>query len=294
MKISMMVCIASVFVLYGIVIAQRPPKAVVGGGPRGIYIHVGNEIVSTSNPVQNVVGYRIERKKKSDKSWNMIIDLSSPDSLSEFIGRLGKIMPLVPEPLLIKEVPTGMIWEQVEKWRRMDSLKTWGSLLPIRIALGTSYLDTTAEKGVQYEYRVSTIDTMKNIKVIFISPVVSYPQVIYYPRLRVVEKNSQGNQIGIWWGMGAGKKPTSVDVYRKDGIYASFKHIYPARVRIQRRDSTYYTIRDTSVQMRQIYAYYVIPKDFYGNTGGSIRYRFYIINAVLFNKASRSAESGKP
>ncbi len=267
MKISILINIVTVFLVCGIVTAQQPLKAVVGGGPRGIYIHVGNDIVSPKKPVQNVAGYRIERKKKTEKSWNLIADVVSAQSLYEFTGRLGEIMPLVPEPLAIEKIPAKMLWERVEKWRRMDSLKTWGAILPVRIALGTSYLDTTAEKGVQYEYQVSKIDTFKNIRIIFTSPAVSYPQVVQYPRLRLVEKNSQGNQIGISWGMGAGKKPASMDVYRKDGMHASFMHVYPVRVILQRRDSAYYTVRDTSVQIKQMYAYFLVPKDFYGNTG---------------------------
>lgn len=267
MKISILVSIVTVVLLPAIVIAQQPPKAVVGGGPRGIYIHVGNEIGRPVNPGQNAAGYRIERKKKSDKSWNLIIDLEPPRTLNEFTGRLDAIMPFVPEPMAKDDAQAKMIWERVEKWGSIDSLKTWGSLLPVRLALGVSFLDTTAEKGVQYEYRVSRIDTLKNAKIIFTTPAISYPQSVQYPRLRSVQKNSQGNEIKLSWGMGAGKRPAQMDVYRKDGMVASFKHIYPLRVILQRRDSAFYAIRDTTVQLKQLYAYYIIPKDFYGNTG---------------------------
>ncbi len=267
MKISTVSTIIVMFLFCGLITAQQSPKGVVGGGPRGIFVHTGNEIVSPKNPVRNVMEYRIERKKKTENSWNLIADIVSAQSLPEFTGRLSEVMPLVPEPLTSEEVPTKKIWENVGKWRRMDSLKTWGAVLPVRMALGTTYLDTTAEKGVQYEYRVSTIDTLKNTRIIFTSPDISYPQAVRYPPLRVVEKNPQGDNIGIIWGIGAGKRPTGMDVYRKDGMYTSFKHIYPVRVIFQRRDSAYYAIRDTSVQLKQIYAYYIVPKDFYGNTG---------------------------
>ena len=267
MRISIAVISTGVFLLCGITSAQQTPRGVVGGGPQGIYVHTGNEIVSPKNPVRNVIGYRIERKKKNEKSWNLIAEIVSAQSLSEFAGRLGDIIPLVPEPPAIEVIPVKMIWEQVEQWRRIDSLRMWGSVLPVRMALGMTYLDTTAEKGVLYEYRVSTIDAMKSAGVMYTSPAVSYPQEARYPPLRVVEKNSQGDNIGISWGIGAGKRPASMDVYRKDGMYASFKRVYPVRVILQRRDSAYYAIRDTSVQLKQMYAYYIVPKDFYGNTG---------------------------
>jgi hypothetical protein len=267
MKISTVSTIIVMFLFCGIMNAQQPAKGVVGGGPGGIYIHTGNEIVSPKNPVQNVAGYRIERKKKAEKSWNLIVDIVSAQSFIEFTGRLTEIMPLVPEPLTSEEIPAKKIWENVGKWRRMDSLKTWGAVLPVRMALGTTYLDTTAEKGVQYEYRVSTIDTLKNTKILFTTPVISYPQEVRYPPLRVVEKNPQGENIEIRWGIGPGKLPSGMDVYRMDGMYTSFKHIYPVRVILQRRDSVFYAIRDTSVQLKQMYAYFIVPKDFYGNTG---------------------------
>jgi fibronectin type 3 domain-containing protein len=267
MKKISVVSIITTFVVCSFAIAQQPVKAVVGGGPRGIYVHCGNEIIPPPQSNQNAPGYRIERKKKTDKSWDRIADIMAPRSLTEFLGRLEEIMPLVPEQLASEEIPSKIIWETVEKWRRMDSLKTWGSVLPVRIALGASYLDTTAEKGVQYEYRVSKIDTLKNVTIMFTSQSISYPQTVQYPRLRAVERRSEGNEVRISWGMGAGRRPASVDVYRKDGMNSLFNHSRPIRIIQQRRDSAYFVVRDSSVSQKQMYSYYIVPKDFYGNTG---------------------------
>jgi hypothetical protein len=47
------------FTLY----AQKPVKGLAGAGPDKIYIHLGLELASKAHPANDIVGYRLERKR---------------------------------------------------------------------------------------------------------------------------------------------------------------------------------------------------------------------------------------
>ena len=249
--------------------AQQPAKGIAGGGPRGIYVHLGNSLLTSSHPVNGSIGYRIERKKTGEKNWSVLVDLESASSQSEFITRFEESSSLVPYPLSSSEVPLINLWERIEKWHIADSLHSWISVLQVRLALGITYCDTTAVQGVQYEYRISKMSTERKPTIMDISQPVAFPQKINFPKIRSVSKIADRYKIEIQWGTGAGKKPATFEVFRKDALGIGFHSINPIRLFFSGRDLLYLIVRDTTIALKQNYAYFISPSDMYGNKGSN-------------------------
>ncbi len=249
--------------------AQPPTKGIAGGGPRGIYVHLGNNLLSSSHPMNGAVGYQIERKKKGEKNWSVLADLKSASSQSEFITRFEESAALVPYPMSSSEVPLTNLWERIEKWHIADSLHSWLSVLQVRLALGITYCDTTAVLGVKYEYRISKMSPEKKPTIIAISQPVIFPQQISFPKIKSVSKKIDQFDVEIRWGIGAGRKPATFEVFRKDALGVRFHSIKPIRLFLSGRDSLFLIVRDTTVAPKQNYAYFISPCDMYGNKGSN-------------------------
>ncbi len=247
--------------------AQKSEKSIAMGGARGIFIHAGKDVASTYSPVNGKIGYRIERKKKLEKIWSRLIDLEGPTSENDFINRFRESANLVPDPLTENEAPISLLWEKINRWHRIDSLHMWSSVLQIRIALGVMYVDTTAEKGIQYEYRVSTLTSERNVGTVAISAPISYPEKVQFAAVKASRKTADRYKIEVRWKIGYGRSPAAFSIYRNDGPQSEFHRIMPKRFFIREKGSLSYVIQDESFLGQQNYSYYVVPHDVFGNIG---------------------------
>ncbi len=262
------ICIPLViFILCAVMHAQQPSKMIAGGGPDRIYVHLGREALSASFPVNGAVSYRLERRKKGEKNWIAIGECASPLSLAEFTARFTESAALAPEPLTPQEVPLTVVWERLAQWHRIDSIEAWQSVLQVRLALGITYCDTTVEKGIAYEYRVSALTAEKKAVTTLLSQPVSVAPKTAFPKIRCASKKTDQYKIEIQWGVGAGKKPASFSVYRIEAARTGFRPIRPVRSIVSGRDTLFLVMQDTTIRRLQNYAYYILPKDMYGNAG---------------------------
>jgi fibronectin type 3 domain-containing protein len=247
--------------------AQNPVKGVAGAGPDKIYINLGTELLSKKMPFNDCIAYRIERKQMEEKLWTQLAEIECTTSKSNFESKLADAMNIVPNPLPLNSIPVDKIWEKVEKYYRLDSLKFWGMLLPVRIALGITYVDTDAKAGITYEFRISKINSTGKV----ISQVLSFPiafpgRADFQPPI-LVEQDAKEKRIILKWISAARKRPSSFECFRQDQLQGEFKNIAPLRAMTITKDSMFLMVSDSIVDPMYLYRYYIVPRDFYGNSG---------------------------
>ncbi|HZV12823.1 MAG TPA: hypothetical protein VFA55_06370 [Candidatus Kapabacteria bacterium] len=264
-KIFSFVLLATLFLLHGEVSA-REEVSVATGGSRGIYVVTGRDIVSHGHPMNGVVAFRIERKAQNQTEWKQIATVDAPDTLAVFEQRLQQVSPNAPDPYAINHLPVGKLWETIEKYRNLDSLHSWSGVLIVRLALGITYLDTTAERETVYVYRVSSIDASGAVRESVASNPVMYPSVPQLAPLTLFDKSATEKKVVLRWRIGKGIQPLNFLVMRKDGRDA-FQMIDPVHVLARSHDTTLFLVEDTVVLPMHVYQYYVATADYYGGEG---------------------------
>jgi fibronectin type 3 domain-containing protein len=263
--------------------AQPEQKGIAGGGPRGIYISTGLAVAAPDHPVGAITGYRIERRllspavprqaseierlKKAAPSWQAIAEPKPPASLDEFTQRYRQASLLSPFELTGHDAPLEKIWQNVGLYHRLDSLKMWSGVLAIRIALGNTWLDSTAEREHLFQYRISTLDNTGKATPILLSEPVSYPQTIHLARATLSRSEGSQSEISLRWKLGKGKRPASFIAYRQFAGDSLFAIAGPERSFAVSKDTVFLVIRDTLIQPSQKYRYFIRPVDYYGNPG---------------------------
>lgn len=247
--------------------AQVTGNTFAAGGPLGIYVALGVSLPSSVRPVNGGVAYLVERRISGKQNWQKVATVSAPTSLEEFRTRLEKVMTLVPMPASFLEIPVDSLWQIINKYGNANYLKFWSGVLPIRLASGIMYLDTTAQRDVKYIYRVSLIDQSGHTVSISESNVESYPIIALLSKLSHFEKSSSEKRVILEWTSGLEKGAPAFKAYRQDGLSGEFKPITPVSILFSRNDSTFYLIQDTVIKPLQVYKYYLSPMDYYGNRG---------------------------
>jgi hypothetical protein len=244
--------------------AQKTYSGLAHGGNAGNYIELGRAMVSKEKPYLGIEHYLIERREaEGDAMWKEIASVSAPSRYDEFLLRLAESSLFVPEPVKLAESDFIQLWEQIQNSNgRVDSLFYVG-FLPIRLALGLAYLDTSAKIGTWYLYRVSTIKTNGAIERTVYSKPVSFPEILLLDPPKYFSKQAHSNEISIRWQT---RKKTNVTflAFRRVGL-SPFVPIDPIRVATTKGDTLILAIRDTLVQPNLDYAYFIAPQDFYGN-----------------------------
>ncbi len=266
-KNSSLVLAATILFLSTPAFAQITGTTFAAGGPLGIYVASGIQLPSSVHPIDGGVAYLFERRIPGQQTWQEIATVSAPSNLEDFRSRLEQSMHEIPDTFSLSNVPVDSLWQRIAAYGSADSLGVWSGVLLIRLATGMMYLDTTAQRGVSYQYRVSLIGANRQTVRTLVSNVESYPQRVRLPRLQLYDKSSNERRIVIEWTSGSGKAASMFSTYRQDGLRGDFRPVVAARYITARRDSIFYLIGDSLIQPMQGYRYYLLPTDYYGNPG---------------------------
>ncbi len=266
-QISFIIRVAFLILMSQSVFAQQTGNTVASGGPLGIYVQLGTNLPSAIHPVDGGVAYSIERRVSGENKWVPIASVSAPASLSDFRSRLEKSMHEVPEPIPMNYIPIDTLWQLVSRYGSMDSLGFWSNVLAVRLAAGMMYFDATAKRGVHYQYRVLLVGKSRRQILVLLSNVESYPQVAILPKLHFYSKITTEKYVVAYWTSGRGSAGNPFTAFCQDGLRGSFRPVAVRRFLTQRKDSIFYGIEDTLVQAYQIYRYFLVPQDYFGNPG---------------------------
>ncbi|MBD3244093.1 MAG: hypothetical protein GF331_26105 [Chitinivibrionales bacterium] len=239
--------------------------AVAGGG--GVYVNTGLTVACKSRPVDGIVGFRVERRQ-SGGQWADVMTLSAPESYEQFVAGFDRGERVLPSPVITAQLPLRELWERVRRSGRLDSLGMYSAVLAFRLALGVTWCDTTARKGVRYEYRVSHVSASGNVTPVWLSVPVSYPAAVDLAPVKPTRSIADSTHVLITWTAGKGKRPADLKVYRRDDLAGPFSRVFPTLITSAAKDEPP-TLRtdDTAVSAYHVYEYYVVPIDFYGNAG---------------------------
>lgn len=248
--------------------AQQQTELMAFGGPNGIYVNTGIEIGSPEIPSNNIIGYKIERQVRGDKNWQFVANLSAPKNYNEFLNRIYATNLLLVDSIPANELPIKVIWDKVQKYKRIDSLKYLGNPLVVRIAFGVCYLDKDVDQNENYVYKVSKLDVSGKESEIFISNVVSFPPKITEGKIVFFNKETSEKSIKLTLE-NVDARFARVKVFRQSNFINGYSEIVTEIYFSSKKEKKFITIIDTLVQPNDVYQYYLIPVDYYQNHGTS-------------------------
>ncbi len=270
------------------VYSQAP--ASVKHGPLGVFIFLGKEIPSG----KSIVSYKIERSDDS-VHWKMIAEVKTPSGFDAFRAKVEKAKTFFPSQPLPPKEKLNELYSKAVAFGNTDSLKGMRLLLPIKIALGIMYYDTTAPPKNTCRYRINSIKTSGDLLQSIVTDTISLPYHAVYDTINYNESSYNQNSVMVKW-KSMGKNPAPLFMVYK------FKNNVPAiatgtTARFSINDTTYYTYTDTTLNKNDAakeMQYFILPYDYYGNSGNSSQVA--VITQDNFNKGGfmRNHISFKP
>ncbi len=240
---------------------------IANSGPDGIFVITGMNTISAKHPVDEKTGYMVERRKKDQAEWEEIALVNAPERQNEFETRLKSWCAVFPEWVDYEKIPVEKLYKKMIATGRIDSLKLWGQVLPVRLAAGTMFLDSTIKDTLQYQYRISAVKATGVPLPLYISNPVKIQTTTSFGNLRIVRKLVDTSEVVITCAQDPGYKPVFYRVYRKGEDQKVFNRITPSVLRYSKGDTAFVMIRDTQITAGKIYSYYIEPLDYYGKTG---------------------------
>ncbi len=249
-------------------------------GPEGIYVMCGNKI-----PKDFV--YKIYRTNEGKEEWTMIKILSFKPNYDDFFQELlnvnshNNIYDLPDEKFKPK------IWEFIIKTGDVDSVPLYGGIPMYREALGTAFYDADVKQGITYKYKVIASGMKMTDKESITKP-IKFTTVIPKIKLKSFYQDASENRIYLRFYAPEHTGLLKAKIFRCNYMQTDFTEIAPFVGLSNSHDSLFIGVIDTLVRIKNIYQYYAVPYDLYGNPGNpsdTIR----IIN--LINKAESYIEA---
>ena len=144
-----------------------------------------------------------------------------------------------------------VIWNDGIATKNTEALKYYSGVLSIRLALGISYIDTTAAKDVKYIYKVNKTGMAGDDSLAGESMPVSFPGEVFYPKLYCSDKIYRTGNLEIMSKYAGDLIPATFYVFRRSAIEKEFKKISCKKAILEKADSIYYLISDNSITPEQ-------------------------------------------
>ena len=244
--------------------AQQTAPAAGYGSPYGIFLLTANDVVIPAGAADKNSGFLIERRREQGGVWQRAGLVAGPATLKEFENRLRQWCNRFPEWADYDRIPAGELFKALEKTGTVDSLRFYGQLLPVRLAAGSLWLDSTITDTLSYLYRVSRVLPGNEPKEMFISAPVRKESLIFLGNPVVTRHIVTDEEVIINCALDPGFRPAFYRVFRKPGGEDSFAAIRPSVVHYILNDTSFVTIQDTAVVPGRIYDYRIVPVDYYG------------------------------
>ncbi len=241
--------------------AQSTAEAAFGS-PYGIFIITGKDLLATEKGREEQ--YLVERRGINESLWKEVANVTSPDRAKEFELRLKYWCNKFPEWVDYNRIPVERLFVTMQRTGKLDSLGFYSQLLPVRLAAGVMYLDSTVTDTLRYQYRISKTTAKGLPQVLYLSAPVRREVTTFLGRPVIIRKVVSSGEVIITSGLDPGFRPSFYRVFRKEEGEKTFTLITPATVRYIKNDTAFVTVRDTDLRAGKIYDYYITPVDYYG------------------------------
>jgi hypothetical protein len=246
----------------------------VHAGPDGIFVALGTTVLPGEvNGVQSTA-YMVERREEGG-NWSEVARVSCPATQAEFMTSMRRYLTWYSE-LHDLTVDTTALWNVLQTARQMKDLGAAPRLLPVQLAIGVRWLDTTVERARVYQYRVSHVTADGSTVEDRTTPTIVYPAIPDMAPLMVHDTYGEQQQAEVTWYVGsAGRVPSFFHVYRREGLTGPFSEMHMnvdsccivTKTLLIREDSMFCRIMDKTVSPGTVYQYYAVPVDYFLNEG---------------------------
>ena len=243
----------------------QPEANIANGSPYGIFVFCNTELVSESFGTEKKA-FRIERKKAGTNNWSFLHDISAPADKYEFAEKLQYWGARFPDWNYSRQISAEKIYTDALKHKNLDSLDAWSQVLPVRLALGAVYLDSTIQDTLLYQYRISTITPDDVAIPIVVSNAEKKRSHADLGEITFEKRISSGSDISIFWQHKNASR-NFYRVFRKQNKTVNFLQIFPVIYKEKLGDNLKLLIRDTLVNKNSLYYYHIQAVDYYGRTG---------------------------
>ena len=225
----------------------------------GIWIYLGNKLPKNSR-------YQIERKQVDKSRYEVLGKTEMPKSLREMEILQQKWYPYFEKLDSLQPNEITKEWAYIQKNLTTDSLIT--SDLPLmHLIAGTAFLDTTAETGKSYIYRVTLSGDEVNKKETRETPAVSMPADARLPEVYFSHSKYADGKLEIQWSVKDPMELSHYNIYRSIFGENAYKRINIEKGIFSRHDSLMLLVIDTIGKQPSWYEYMLEPVDIYGNAG---------------------------
>jgi len=263
-------------ITYSLTFAQASGS--VKHSPTGVFVFLGKEIPSG----KTITAYRIERSE-DNISWKQVAEVKTPATFDAFNRKVEKSKLLFPSQPIPANEKLRQLYGKACLTGNTDSLKGMRLLLPIRVALGVLFHDSTARQHLAYRYRVSALKASGDPLPGILTDTISLPFSAKFDTIRYSESSYEGNTLTVKW-KSAGKNPAPLFMVYK--FVNSSPQVAGGRTSLFTiNDTTYFTFRDslTAQQAGKELQYFIVPFDQYSNAGVSSQVA--VITRDNFSKA---------
>lgn len=247
----------------------------ISTGPDGVYVALGTSILPATVDGVPYTAYRVERREAGSSTWDEIATVSAPLTQMEFDRTFTLQMQRFPE-LGDLSINTAALWGRVTASRQLRDIGMGGRLLPVQLALGVRWLDTTVKRSVVYEYRIGRMTEAGPAPQTFITPTIIFPGIVQLAPLRTASTHGETTSAQVTWRTGEGHPPAAFRVFRRMGIEGPFRELRlggedscctVSMSLLTRNDTVFCSVYDKTVEHGQLYQYYAEPMDYFRNIG---------------------------
>jgi len=228
-------------------------------GYEGIFILLSGQLSNSS--------FTIERCESKKNNWTNVGKSKIVTSFQEFRGNFEYYSNRFPDLLQPKDSRLENIWNVIQRTKNLDSLYFYGNSPVLRLALGVSFFDSTAERNKSYKYRINQTDSISGRTSSFTTNDVSFPGKLSLGKPVLVFARSSAENVFLQWRILPDERLSSFIVFRQSNAKGDFEKINVSKGLSKQRDSIVLTLQDRPVEKNIFYKYFVIPVDLFGNRG---------------------------
>lgn len=237
--------------------AQQGGRPVLTGCPSGMYIQLGQLPPATA--------YKIYRQQDGTGAFQYIGNYAPCANNNELRQRLIANAARLPDNSLPSKALSDTLWK-IYTAAQNRSLIDFP--FPVfHLAVGWSFLDTSAIPGIKYKYRFVFAGTSGPVETGLVKFEYAHPQ---FSKMQFSQMMPGEHSARMQWELSTANRPDFFDIYRKQsGNTGDFQKINASKGfwNTAHDDSVIFLVLDTTLMPGITYDYFIVAKDMLGNAG---------------------------